>query len=171
MITKILAATVALLLGLNLYLIVRPQKDGIVYIDSSKLFENLREFKKLKEQMGAEKAKLKANLDTLGVEFQDEIKKYEKNMANMTSKEKELSQNVLKGKQQQYAQYQQATEQKLLQSEQAATQEFLKRVNGKIAEYGKKKGYRLVLTTVNGNIAYGDEGVDITSEVIELLNN
>jgi outer membrane protein len=169
---KVFGVLIGLLLILNIFLFFKISKQDtkVVYIDTAKMLENVNDFKSLKEQILADKNKIKAKLDTLDLEFQNQLKSHEKASANMTTKEKGLSEQLLRNKQQQYAQYQQAVQEKLAQEERKKTQEILTKINAKIAEYGEEKGYNLILTSSNGTIAYGSKGVDISEDVIKVLN-
>jgi outer membrane protein len=110
-------------------------------------------------------------VDTLISEIQNDIKKFEKESAGMTAKERDLSRQLLQTKQQQVADYQKATNDKATQEDNQMTKEVLDEVNLFIKDYGKKKGLRIILAATDyGNIAYAKEGIDITDEILEGLN-
>jgi len=142
----------------------------IAYIDTAKLMEGSKAMQTLKGKLKAETEKAKANADTLTSEFQKALQQHEKALASMSAREKKLSEELLRSKQQQVMQYRQALEQKLMQDEQSQSQDILKNINTKITEYGKAKHYTIVFATTNGNIAYADEAVDVTKDIIELIN-
>jgi outer membrane protein len=154
-----------------LSIVVFTKSEKVAYIDTGKLLEQSKEMQSLKKQLEKDQAAIKGNVDTLTLEFQDELKKYEKDQVRMSPKEKQLSQELLRSKQQQLMQYQQAIQQKVQGDEQKRTQEILTTINAKIKEYGESKGYKLIFATAGGNIAYGDKGVDITEEIVKLINN
>lgn len=153
-----------------LAIVVFTRSEKVAYIDTGKLLEQSKEMQSLKKQLEKDQAAVKGNVDTLTAEFQNELKKYEKDQARMSGKEKQLSQELLRSKQQQLMQYQQAIQQKVQGDEQKRTQEILTAINAKIKEYGEKKGYKMIFATAGGNIAYGDKGVDITEEIVKLIN-
>jgi outer membrane protein len=155
---------------LGLYVIVFTKSDKVAYIDTGKLMEKSKDMIALKQQLQGEMQKIKSNVDTLTAEFEMSLKEYEKNQNKMSAKEKELSRELLKTKQGQLVQYQQAIQQKATQDEQKKTQEVLSRINTYISEYGEQKGYKLIFATTQGNIAYGDKGVDITEDIIAGIN-
>ena len=146
------------------------KNDKIAYIDSSKLLEKSKAFKVVQQQMQIEEEKAKSNIDTLMKEFDISLKSYEKNLSSMSAKENQMAKELLKTKQTQLMQYQQAIKEKVEKEQQAKAQEILKGINEYISEYGKKNGYKIILATSNGNIAYGDESVDITEKIIEGIN-
>jgi len=113
----------------------------------------------------------KANVDTLANDVQQAIKDYEKESVSMTTKEKELSRELIRTKQKQLADYQKAIQNKAGQEDGQMTQQVLEEVNAYIEEYGKKHGYRIIFAaTEYGNIAYAVDGLNITDEVLEGLN-
>jgi outer membrane protein len=51
------------------------------------------------------------------------------------------------------------------------TGDVLTQINAYLKKYGKAKGYKIVMAaTEYGNIAYADEGLDITADVLVGLN-
>jgi outer membrane protein len=142
----------------------------VAYIDTAKLMESSIEMQQLRAKLKAESDKVKANVDTLTMDFQKALQQHEKGLSKMTPKEKQLSEELLRTKQNQVMQYRQAVEQKVMQDEQAQSQIILKNINAKITEYGKSKGYKIIFATANGNIAYADESVNITEDIIKELN-
>ncbi|NOS93652.1 MAG: OmpH family outer membrane protein, partial [Cyclobacteriaceae bacterium] len=113
----------------------------------------------------------KANIDTLMNEVQQEIVKFEKESQKMTAKERDLSKQLIQTKQQQFADYQKAINQKAGQEDNQMTKKVLDEINAYIKEYGKNHNCKIILAATDyGNIAYADEGLDITEEVLEGLN-
>jgi outer membrane protein len=169
---KIIFSSFGLILILigGLYLKIFILTDTVAYIDTNKLLQQSKKMEALRKELEKEQTLVKSNLDTLTNEFQVELKDYEKNLSRMSNKEKQLSQELLRTKQQQLVQYQQAVQQKVQEEEQKKTQELLTSINAQITEYGKESGYKLILATANGNIAYGDKGVDITDDIVKKIN-
>ena len=82
------------------------KEQPIVYVDSNKLvngFQGMVDARKVYQQKAMS---WKANIDTLANEVQQQIFKYEKESSNMTVKERELSQELIRTKQKQLAEYQ-----------------------------------------------------------------
>lgn len=154
-----------------LTIVVFTRSEKVAYIDTSKLLSKSNEMQNLKKQLEKEQTSIAGNIDTLTTELQNSLKEYEKSQSKMSPKEKQLSQELLRNKQQQLIQYQQAVQQKVQGEEQKKTQEVLNTINARIKEYGERKGYKLILATSGGNIAYGDQAADITEEIAQLINN
>lgn len=170
---KVLVGLVAVLIiaVAGLFVKIFTADEKVAYIDTGKLLENSNDMKTMKEQMKSEVDKAKANIDTLTKEFESSLKQYEKDLGKMSAKEKELSKQLLENKRMQLIQYQQAVEQKVGQQEEKLRQEVLNKINKDIAQYGKEHNYKLIFATSGGNIAYGSVDVDITEEVIKVINN
>jgi outer membrane protein len=113
----------------------------------------------------------KANVDTLTNAVQQQIMKYERENSKMSVKERQLSEELISVKQRQLADYQQALNAQAQQEDSKMTQEVIGQINEYIKKFGKQRGYTIVMAaTEYGNIAYADEGLDITREVLEGLN-
>jgi len=113
----------------------------------------------------------KANIDTLTFEVQQEIMNYEKDLQKLSVKEKQLSQELIRTKQKQLMDYQQALNAQAKQEDQKMTGEVLTQISAYLKKYGQKNRYKIVIAaTEYGNIAYADEELDITQQVLEGLN-
>jgi outer membrane protein len=112
----------------------------------------------------------KANIDTLSSEIQNQIMNYEKSSKNLSAREKQLTEELIRTKQKQLYDYQQAISQQAKEEDDKMTQEVLSQIDGYIKKYGAGKGYKIVLGAANGNIVYADEALDITTEILDGLN-
>lgn len=154
---------------LFVYLFTRDSK--VVYVDSSKLLNNYQGMKDARAAYQQKATAWKANVDTLTVEVQRQIMDYEKQSPKMTAKERQLSQELIRTKQKQLYDYQQALNTQAQQEDTKMTGDVVTQVNAYIKKYGESKGYKIILAaTQYGNLAYADEGLDITDEVLEGLN-
>jgi outer membrane protein len=157
------------IVGAFTYTYLNQQK--LVYIDSVKL---LSEYQGMIDARSAYQQKAtgwKANIDTLSVEVQDAIKVYQKESIGMTKKEKELSQELIRTKQRQLVDYQQAMQDKAQQEDGQMTSLVVEQVNAYIKQYGEKNGYKIIMAANEyGNIAYAEESLDLTAEVLAGLN-
>ncbi|HEY9045015.1 MAG TPA: OmpH family outer membrane protein [Ohtaekwangia sp.] len=143
----------------------------VVYVDSSKL---LNQYKGMEAARAAYQQKAntwKANIDTLANEVQQQIFNYEKESKAMTAKERQLSQELIRNKQKQFGEYQQAMNTQAQQEDAKMTREVVTQINAYLKKYGEANGYKIILAaTEYGNLAYADEGLDITDEVLTGLN-
>jgi outer membrane protein len=147
-------------------------KAKVVYVDSTKLLNNYKGMQDARAAYQKKAGAWKANIDTLASEVQQQIFKYEKESAAMSVKERQLSQELIRTKQKQFADYQQATNTQAQQEDAKMTSEVVTQVNAYLKKYGELHGYTIILAaTEYGNLAYADEALDITEAVLEGLNN
>ncbi len=145
--------------------------EKVVYVDSSKLLNNYKGMQAARASYQQKANAWKANIDTLASEVQQQIFKYEKESVKMTAKERQLSQELIRNKQKQFADYQQAMNTQAQQEDAKMTSDVVTQINAYLKKYGESKGYKVILAaTEYGNLAYADEGLDITDEVLEGLN-
>ncbi|MFI1772537.1 OmpH family outer membrane protein [Thalassobellus citreus] len=143
----------------------------LVYVDVNKLMDGYQRTKIVKAQF-EEKAKiLKANVDSLMVDWQNEIKSYEKERSKMSKKELELKQELLGNKQQQINNYQQAIQKQIQEEDKKSTQTVINDINDYIKEYGKKHHYKIIFgASGGGNIMYAEDVTNLTQDVLNGLN-
>lgn len=160
---------IAAVVGLGAYQLLKKEKT--VYVDIGKLMQEYQGMKDARVEYEKKAAQWQANVDTLISQWQTELKNYEKEHAGMTKKERELKEELLRNKQQQINQYQDAVKQKAKDEDQAMTQNVVNTVNDYMKDYGEKHGYTFILgANGSGNIVYADASRDITPEIIEGLN-
>jgi len=146
-------------------------KEEIVYIDNGRLLNSYQGMLDAKKAFENKSIAWKANIDTLSSEVTLAIKNYEKESARLSKKEQQLSQELIRTKQQQLQNYQQAIQQQSAQEDLKMTEEVLTKVNSFLAAYGKEQNYKIIMgANTSGNIIYAEDGLDITDEVIEALN-
>jgi len=149
---------------------LKPGRD-VVYVDSSKLLNQYKGMEAARAAYQQKASAWKANIDTLANEVQQQIFKYEKESKSLTAKERQLSQELIRSKQKQFADYQQAMNTQAQQEDAKMTQEVVTQINAYLKKYGEANGYKIILAaTQYGNLAYADEGLDITDEVLAGLN-
>ncbi len=89
----------------------------------------------------------------------------------MTAKEQALARELIETNRQQFLNYQEAVSDMAARRDQEMTHAVLEEVNGYLAEYAKKHGHAIILAaTTYGNVAYANQEVDITGEVLKGLN-
>ncbi len=147
------------------------QSSELVYVDVNKLLEGYQRTKIVKAQFEEKAKTLNANVDSLMVDWQNELKSYEKERSKMSKKELELKQELLGNKQQQINNYQQAIQKQIQEEDKKSTQTVINDINDYIKEYGKKHGYKIIFgASGGGNIMYADEATDLTQDVLKGLN-
>lgn len=166
-------ALFAILFLSNAYLLFQhfSNSQEIVYVDSSKLLNGYHGMLDARKVYQQKALVWQANIDTLVNEIQNELKKFEKEMPRMTVKERDLTRQLLQNKQQQLADYQKATQENAANEDGKMTKQVIDEVNQYIKNYGQQNGLRIILAaTEYGNIAYAEDGIDITEEILDGLN-
>ena len=145
--------------------------EKVAYVDSNSLLSGYQGMIDARADFQKMSAEWQARIDTLTVDVQNELKRHEKEVAKMTKKEKGLSEQLIRSKQQQLVTYQKAIQEKAAQEDARITQAVIDDMNAYIQDYGKQKSYKIIFAATNvGNILYAQEGVNITEEVVAGLN-
>ncbi len=157
--------TVLLVLQLSL------NEKQIAYVDTSKLVANYQGMIVAKKEYQKKVSVWSANIDSLKQEVNGLISSFNKEEKTLSRKEKSLQQELIKSKQAQLAQYQEAIQTKAQQEDARMTQEVVAEINSFIKIYATQNGFDLILgATPNGNIAYAEEAMDVTDDLLKLLN-
>ncbi|TJY37434.1 OmpH family outer membrane protein [Pontimicrobium aquaticum] len=142
-----------------------------VYVDVNKLIEGYDRTKNVRAEFETKAKTLNANVDSLMVDWQKELKAYEKERSKMTQKELELKQQLLNNKQQQLNNYQQVIQKQIQEEDQKASQTVVNDINDYVKYYGKKHNYKIIFGASGaGNIMYANDGADLTKVILEGLN-
>jgi outer membrane protein len=146
-------------------------KPRVAFVNSSQL---------LNEYVGMQQARIsyqkklslwKANVDTLGIELQTQVTQFEREKSKLTVKEKELFDKLIETKKDQLIQYQQAVNTQAQQEDAKMTSDVLSQVNVFLKKYGEDNGYEIIFAATDyGNIVYAQDNLDITQDVLVLLN-
>ncbi|WON94264.1 MULTISPECIES: OmpH family outer membrane protein [unclassified Sphingobacterium] len=147
------------------------EKDKIVYVDTAKLFQEYSEAVKINMKLGQEAKKYEGNIDTLMQEIQIAIKDYEKNGLKLDPISKRKQELIINEKQADLQRYQAVVKEKLEKQRNEEFSGVVKTINSFLKDYGKQKGYRMILiANPAGTIAYAQESTDITEDIIKELN-
>lgn len=141
------------------------------YVDSSNLINQYKGMAIARAVYKKKAASWQANIDTLSAEVQRAILEYEKIGLKGSPREKKLTEELIKSKQQQLAEYQQAVAGKARQEDEEMTRQVIEEINQFIKKFGKQNGYSIIMAATDyGNIAYAAPEMDITEQVLEELN-
>lgn len=119
---------IASLLSLGGYQLLKKEKT--VYVEIGKI---MQEYKGMKDA--------RKEYEKIAVQWQEELKKYEKEHSKLTIKERELKEEILRNKQQQISRYHEAIKLKMQEEGQLLTQNVVNAINDYLKDYGKVKGY------------------------------
>ncbi len=165
----LLAAIAVILSGVALY--SSTNSSELVYVDVNKLLEGYKRTKVVRAEFEVKAKTMSANVDSLMVDWQNELKNYEKERSKMSKKEIELKQQLLGNKQQQLNNYQQAIQKQIQEEDKKVTQTVINDINDYVTEYGKKHKYKIIFgASGGGNIMYADDATNLTETILEGLN-
>lgn len=149
----------------------RHRAPQVVFINSSKVIEAYAGTATARAAFKQRTDAWKANADTLADELEAAIKKYEREQGGMTEKERGLSQELLRNQREEYYRYQHNTDQRIQEEGGRMTADLVAKIDALVKEHARRKGYRVVLgANGNGTLVYADEALDITDEVIRMVN-
>ncbi|NEW78971.1 MAG: OmpH family outer membrane protein [Gelidibacter sp.] len=143
----------------------------IAYIDVEVIMKDYTATKELEAKLKAKQEVFAKQLDSLQGPFQLKVQEYYKVAQQMTPQKRAEAEGALQQEQQfLQARQQQASEE--LQKENLENSEALtKKVDSFVADYAKAKGYQLILgTSGKGTVMYGDEKMNVTKDILEILN-
>lgn len=165
----VLAIAAILLSASSVYFSLNSSE--LVYVDVNKLLDGYKRTKVEREKFQVKAKTLNANVDSLVTDWQKELKNYEKERSKMTSKEKELKQELLSNKQQQINNYQQAIQKQIQEEDKKSTQTVINDINDYVKDYGKTHNHKIIFGASGaGNIMYADKTTDLTETILEGLN-
>ena len=145
----------------------------IGFIDSERIFasyegtsEAQAEFNADVEQWTAEAARLRAELEKITEEFQNqslilsEAKRRERE-AEIQSKRNELDT---------FAQEIWGPNGKVAQRNEQLTRPIVDKIREVLNEIGEQEGYSIIFDATDGNVVFADSALDLTERVVEMLN-
>lgn len=145
------------------------QKTG--YVDTSRLLQEYSEMKEVETEFTAKSETLKSELDSVAQIFQAEVREFQENMATMSKAEQEDAQMEFMRKQQMLQQSAQMKSNQLRMESDVVIDSLVTKVKDFVADYGEDNGYTYIFgSNESANIMYAKEGLDITNEVLEQLN-
>ena len=148
-----------------------PNKSTIVYVDAQKLVSGYKGMQEARKEFELKAKSWQSNLDTLRMELEAQIKEYEVSSVKLSLKEKALTEELIRTKQEQYMNYREIVSEKVKKEDQELTSKVLNKVNDYVKRYGEEKSYSIIMAATQfGNIVYAEKGTDITEEVLQGLN-
>ena len=144
----------------------------IAYVNIDEVLKEYEGSKNAEKSMREKSDQIMAELEPMMREFQTKVQEFQKNASNLSVNAKAEMEQQLMQEQQILQQRQQMAQQQVQQEGQQVYKDIDKKIDSLIASYAKSKGYTFVLGTSPStkSIVYGDETMNITDEVIEVLN-
>lgn len=143
----------------------------IAYIDVETVMKDYVAMKTLESELTTKQDEIAGELDLLQSSFQAKVQEYYKNSPSMSAVAKVEAEQALQQEGQMIQGRQQQAAQALQQENQERSAVLIKKIDSVVADYSKSKGYNIVIGTQGtGTVMYGDEILNITFAVTELLN-
>lgn len=142
---------------------------SIAIIDVNKVLNESKEGTDAKARMKTRYDELQERLTTKQGELQsmrDDLEKQKIILGKEKIKERE---DALDKELVEFRKIVAESEKEMRDTESAYTQEILKKIKATVDKVSKEKGFNLVVDR-SGGVVYADEGLDITSEVLAILN-
>ncbi len=161
---KLLIVAIALVL-------VSCNQTKVAYIDIEVLMKDYEATKALETSLKAKQEVMAKELDSIGAPFQLKVQQYYQAAQKMSAQKRAEAEQALQ-QEQQFLQSKQQEASQILQQENLEQSEILtKKVDSLVAVYAKSKGYNLIFgTSGQGTVLYGDESLNVTEEVLDILN-
>ena len=145
------------------------EKIGIV--DIQKLQERSKEFQKIREQIESKAESLRSRLRAEAAKLNEEEREYEKQsmMLSLDARETKLFELEKKQRQYQFTMDEYNRELRLLEAE--STRIISRRLQDIVSKIGASGKYSLVFEKNAPGLIYNNPGLDITDEVIKILDS
>lgn len=141
---------------------------ALAYVDSERLVSEYKGIAAARQEFDIKTSALKANLDTLKIELEGEIEKYQIEKSSLSKNEVLRMEELLQTKQQIYLNYQAMVKEKMTEANTQLTQRVMTELNDFMKVYGREKGFKIIMSS---NVIYADNALDITEEVLKGLND
>jgi outer membrane protein len=135
------------------------------YVNLGKIFdeyEKTKEYDKVLESQGGQKQKERDKLV-------NEIKRLKDELELLSDKGKEEKQNQIDSKVTELRKFDTDVREELSRQRDNFLKEILKEIQATVEEYGQKEKYTMIVRS-EGMVIYGDKSVDLTDQVIKVLN-
>lgn len=147
------------------------KKAKVACVDNSKVISSYPGIEQAAKKLQVKELELKAKADTLSQEFQIKLREYEKNKSSMNASEILTAETELRMMQDRFRHFSTINDDKFKKEQVEVTEKAIEEINKVIARYAKDKGYSVVLgANSTGSVVYADEAIDITDEIISILN-
>jgi outer membrane protein len=146
---------------------------SVAYINTDSLILNYDYAKKKSEELLSKEESSRAELNQKGRVFQQEVAEFQRKVQNngfLSVDRAQKEQERLAKKEQELAELQQKLSEDLMRQQQTFNMELRDTLTMFLESWAKDK-YKLILSNNMGdNVLYSAPGVDVTNEVVEILN-
>ena len=143
----------------------------IAYFELDSLQEHYTYFKEVREELNKQEAQRTKQLENIRASYLNKLKEYNQKGATMSQTDQSSFEEQLRTLQNNYEQRQQELGQEMNTLYMQKMQNVKQRIQDFLKQYCKNKGYAYVFAaSSDDNLYYKDTVRDITSEIVNLLN-
>jgi outer membrane protein len=154
--------------------VAAQQGATMVFLDSDRIGQQATALQQARQQLQQEMTQLESQaeiqLAPLQEEFQRMAQTFQQQQATMTPERRQQQQQALVQKQQELQQKGAEFEQQAQAKQAEILGPALERVNAVIDQIRRERGYAFILDVAAGGVIAADPNLDITNEVLRLLN-
>lgn len=149
-------------------------EGSIVYIQLDSLVSQYDMFNDLRTELEAKAEIIRTDLEKKGISFQRDTKDFENKVKKglVTSSQAEKMQQDLLNRQAELQNYSMQKQQEIAEEETVMYNRVMDAIKTYVDNYNKEKQYSLILTTTvtTNSVISGDQGRNITGEILDGLN-
>lgn len=148
---------------------------SVAYVRMDSLLLNYNEYKSMSEELLKQEESARATLNQKATALQGDMEDFQmkvENRAFLNEARARAAQEDIVRKQRELQELTAKMEQELLLKQKQMNDKLGATIEAVITEYNVEKGYSYILSTAgNDHILYGEKSLNITNEVLEILNN
>ncbi len=152
----------------------QPAALSIAYVRMDSLLLNYNEYKAMSEELLKQEESARATLNQKATELQRDMEDFQmkiENRAFLTEERARSAQDKIVKKQRKLQELNAKMEQDLLLKQKQMNDKLAATVDSVINKYNQEKGFTFILSTAGSdNILYGEKSLNVTKEVLDLLN-
>jgi outer membrane protein len=143
----------------------------IGYVDVEELMKDYDATKDVEASLKVDQEEMGKSLDSLSNAFQGKVEAYYKKAKRMSTKSREAKEIELQQEQQVIKQAQAQAQQILQQKSQEGIETLTKTVDSVVNAYAATNKFNMILGTQgNGTVMYGDDQINLTEKILDILN-
>jgi outer membrane protein len=123
-----------------------------------------------REQLEKESAPIKKDLESRRSEIEKLREELEKKGLVLSAEAKREKEDALQRKVRDFRRFADDGEKELQRKEQQLTQRLLQELTGVIEQFGKERGFLMIIEKRGGSVIYGDAEADITEDIIKVYD-
>lgn len=152
-------------------LVMSCSQTKIGYVDVQEVMQGYDAAQAVESALKLEQESMSASVDSLMGPFQEKVQEFYKNQANMSASKRQAEEQALQQESQQLQQQQQQIQQYLQQKGASEIQALTQKIDSTVGAYAAGNNFQMIVATQgSGQVMYGDESLNITEAVIDLLN-